>query len=143
MPENSSAGKWVAFRLGEEEFAIAIEHVNIIERLQPITHLPRTPAHVEGVVSLRGEVIPVISLRAKLGMTPIGADDDTRVIILQSSQGKVGMIVDAVTKVTAVTSEEVEPAPALISDVGSRFIVGVVKQDQHLIILLDHHQLVA
>ena len=143
MPDIYQTGKCVAFRLGEEEFAIAIEHVSIIERPRPITHLPRTPAHVEGVVSLRGEVIPVINLRVKLGMTPIGADDDTRVIILQSSEGKVGMIVDAVTKVTAVTSEEIEPAPALIGNVGSRFIVGVVKQDQHLIILLDHHQLVA
>ncbi len=143
MPDDYQTGKWVAFRLGDEEFAIAIEYVSIIERMKPITHLPHTPVHVEGVVNLRGEVIPVISLRKRLGMPPRELDDETRIIILQSSQGKVGLIVDAVTKVTEVASAEIEPAPTLIGSVSAQYIVGVVKQGERLVILLDQNQLVA
>ncbi len=143
MPEIDQTGKWVAFRLGEEEFAVAIEHVSIIERMKRITRLPQTPTHVEGVVNLRGEVIPVISLRKRLGMPPRELDDETRIIILQSAQGKVGLIVDAVTKVTEVVSEEIEPAPTLIGNVSVQYIVGVVKQDERLVILLDQNQLMA
>lgn len=143
MPEIDQTGKWVAFRLGEEEFAVAIEHVSIIERMKHITRLPQTPTHVEGVVNLRGEVIPVISLRKRLGMPPHELDDETRIIILQSSRCKVGLIVDAVTKVTEVVSEEIEPAPTLIGNVSAQYIVGVVKQDERLVILLDQNQLMA
>lgn len=140
--DHDSSGKWVAFHLGEEEYAISIDHVSIIERMRPITRLPQTPDFVEGVISLRGDVMPVISLRKKLGMLPLDAGDDTRIIVLQLEQGKAGLIVDAVTKVAAVNGNEIEPPPNQIGESAAYHVLGIVKQEEQMMILLDHRHLV-
>ncbi|HHL39735.1 MAG TPA: chemotaxis protein CheW [Deltaproteobacteria bacterium] len=128
----------VTFRLGNEEFSVDILKVQEIIRLMELTRVPRSPDFVEGVINLRGKVIPVVDLRKRFGLS-VGdeSSNETRIIVVEVGNKTVGFKVDAVSEVLRLPAETVEPPPSLVAGIGSEYIYGVGKLQDRLIILLD------
>jgi len=135
------AGKYLTFRLGEEEFGLKILKVQEIIGMQAITAIPRTPAAVKGVINLRGKVIPVIDLRLKFGMEEAEVSRKTCIIVVQVSRESgdviMGIIVDEVSEVLEISGEAIEPPPAFGTQVSTDFILGMAKTESAVKILLD------
>jgi purine-binding chemotaxis protein CheW len=126
----------VIFRLAKEEYGLPITKVQEINRLVPITKLPQTPSFMEGIINLRGRIIPVIDLRKRFSLPADEQSEDNRIIIVEVNGQTVGIIVDAVTEVVRLAGASVEPPPpAFILD--AQYIHGVGKLDERLLILLD------
>lgn len=130
----------VVFNLGEEDFGVAIDQVREIIRMTGITTVPKAPASVLGVINLRGKVIPVVSLRERFGFEAQEPTEATRIVVCDMGDQTVGFVVDAVTEVLRVGDEAIEPAPQAATGVESRFISGIGKVDDRLIIVLDLEQ---
>lgn len=126
----------VIFRLANEEYGLPITKVQEINRLVPITKLPQTAAFMEGVINLRGRIIPVIDLRKRFQLTVTDYAEDTRIIIVEVNGQTVGIIVDAVTEVVRLAAASVEPPPPSFM-LDSQYIHGVGKMEDRLLILLD------
>jgi purine-binding chemotaxis protein CheW len=127
----------VTFAISEEEFGIDILRVQEIIRIMPITKVPNSPPAVEGVINLRGKVIPVIDLRKRFGMEPREHDSHTRIIVIEMHAMIVGFVVDGVSEVLRIQSSTVEPPPAVVAGIESEYIKGVGKLEDRLLILLD------
>lgn len=127
----------VIFRLGGEDFGVPISQVREINRLVPITAIPKAPPSVLGVINLRGKVIPVISLRERFGFDKESADDATRIVVSEVGGQIVGFVVDAVTEVLRLDDASIEPAPESAAGVDSHFIRGIGKLSDRLVIVLD------
>lgn len=127
----------VTFTISEEEFAIDILKVQEIIRVMEITKVPNSPPFVDGVINLRGKVIPVIDLRRRFGMESRPHDSQTRIIVIDLHSMIVGFVVDGVSEVLRIQSNTVEPPPAVVAGVESEYIKGVGKLDDRLLILLD------
>ena len=127
----------VVFDLASESYGVHIGAVQSIIKMQPITVVPRAPASVEGVINLRGTVLPVIDLRVRFGLTADEATKDTRIVVVEIDGTEVGMVVDGVSEVLMVSDEEIEPPSPIVTTVDSAFITGIAKVDSRLIILLD------
>jgi purine-binding chemotaxis protein CheW len=126
----------VIFRLAKEEYGLPITKVQEINRLVPITKLPQTPSFMEGIINLRGRIIPVIDLRKRFSLPADEQSEDNRIIIVEVNGQTVGIIVDAVTEVVRLAGASVEPPPpTFILD--AQYIHGVGKLDERLLILLD------
>lgn len=131
----------VTFSLGSEEFGVDIMCVQEIIRIPPITRVPKAPHYVEGVINLRGNVIPVISLRIRFGMPRVEETDLSRIIVLQVQTKVFGIRVDAVTEVLRLESESIEPPPPIALGMDAQFIRGVGKIGERLLILLELDQI--
>ena len=140
MTAGSEVLQLVTFRLCDEEFAIDILKVQEINRMVDITAVPNSPSYVEGVINLRGKVIPVINLRRRFGLEAKEADMHSRIMVVDVGV-TVGMIVDSVSEVLRLSGDTVEPPPPLTGGVGSEFIKGVGKLQDRLLILLDIERL--
>ncbi len=127
----------VIFELAGEHFGIEIASVEGIVKLQEITKVPQMPDYMEGVTNLRGSVLPVIDLRKRFGLQPHEKTSETRIVIVLLKELKVGMIVDAVSEVLTIEDSLIEPTPALVTTINSRFITGIARIDNRLVILLD------
>ncbi len=135
--ENEELLQLVSFNIGNEEFGIDILKVQEIIRLMTITKVPNSPEFVEGVVNLRGRVIPVIDLRIKLGLAKIDHNNDTRIIVVEINNSTIGFIVDAVSEVLRIPKNITEPPPPIAAGIDSDFITAVGKLEDRLLILLD------
>ncbi len=134
----------VTFNVGEEEYGIHITKIQEINRLDEITHLPRSPHFVEGVTNLRGNVIPVLNVRKLFGLPEKENDDRTRIIIVDIGGRKTGLCVDQVDEVLRLSKSNIEPPPAIVSSSeANRFMEGVCKLDKgkRMVILLDVEQI--
>jgi purine-binding chemotaxis protein CheW len=136
------AGKYMAFRLANEDYGLAILKVREIIGMMDITRVPCTDSYIRGVINLRGKVIPVIDLRAKFGMEPCQTTDQTVIIVVQyaTNRGEItmGVLVDQVQEVLSIDAEKIEPAPSFGSGVmNADFILGIGKADKRVIFLLD------
>ena len=135
------AGKYLTFRLAQEEYGLEILKVQEIIQLQAITRVPRTPPYVRGVINLRGKVIPVVDLRAKFGIE--GAEDTERtcIIVVQIQAGDamlvIGILIDEVREVLDIRAENIEESPSFGSSVETEFILGMGKVNGQVKILLD------
>ncbi|HEC98320.1 MAG TPA: chemotaxis protein CheW [Nitrospirae bacterium] len=125
------------FRLGEEEYAVEISTVQEINRMTEITKVPNSPPYIEGVLNLRGKIIPAVNLRKKFGLSEKDFDRHTRIMVVDIMETMVGLIVDAVSEVMRISAETLEPAPAMTTGVHSKYIKGIGKINDRLIILLD------
>ena len=134
--------EFLTFRLGAEQYGIEILKVQEIRSWETPTRIANAPRHVKGVIDLRGSVVPIIDLRLKLGMEA-RYDGATVVIILNLGRRVVGIVVDAVSDVMALSAQEVRPAPELGTASGARFIVGLAPTADQMLILADVEQLVA
>lgn len=140
-PENKLL-QLVTFGIGEEEFGIDILKVQEIIRTMDITKVPNSPPHVEGVINLRGKVIPVIDLRRRFELEYRAHDNQTRIIVIDLHGTIIGFVVDAVSEVLRIPSTTVDPPPPLVSGIDSQYIKGVGKLEDRLLILLDLDQLI-
>ena len=131
----------VTFSIGEEEFGVNILKVQEIIRTMEITKVPRAPEFVEGVINLRGKVIPIIDLRRRFGLAPKAHDKNTRIIVIEINNIIVGFVVDAVSEVLRVPASPVEPP--VVAGVDSDYISGVGKLQDRLLIMLDLDKLLS
>ena len=127
----------VTFKVGEEEFSVEILKVQEIIRMFEITRVPRASEFVEGVINLRGKVIPVIDLRRRFGLPALERTERTRIIVVNSSGKVVGLIVDSVSEVLRLDNSTIEPPPDVVGNVEAEYIDGVGKLENRLIVLLN------
>jgi purine-binding chemotaxis protein CheW len=126
----------IAFKLGNEEYAVPIMSVQEIIMPEKTTKMPQTPDYVEGVINLRGRIIPVIDGRKRFGFEKTDATGDTRVMVFALETQILGLIVDSVSEVVHLKSKDVEPSPVEASE-GSEYIKGIGKFNNRLLILLN------
>ncbi|MCT4533845.1 chemotaxis protein CheW [Halodesulfovibrio sp.] len=133
----------VTFSIGEEEFGVDILKVQEIIRTMEITKVPKAPDFVEGVINLRGKVIPIIDLRRRFGLSSKEHDKHTRIIVIEINNMIVGFVVDSVSEVLRIPASTVEPPPAVVAGMESEYISGVGKLQDRLLILLDLDRLLS
>ena len=138
---DARAGKYLTFQLANEEFGIRVLKVREIMGLQEITAVPQTPAHIKGVINLRGKVVPVIDLRLKFGILMAEYTQRTCIIVtqVQGESGSVlmGIIVDGVSEVLNLNASEIEDTPDFGEDVAGQYLLGMAKVKGKVKILLD------
>jgi purine-binding chemotaxis protein CheW len=127
----------VSFILGQEEYGIDILLVQEINRLLRITRVPKAPGFIEGVVNLRGNVIPVINLHRLLGLQTRTNLEGTRIIVVKVQEITAGLVVDAVSEVLRLSQSEIEPTSSLVTTVDTEYIQGIGKKDGRLLLLLN------
>ncbi len=132
----------VTFNLGGEEYAVSILKVQEINRMSEIAKVPNSPPYVEGVINLRGRVIPVISLRKKFGLQEKQSDGQSRIMVIDVQGITIGLMVDAVSEVLRIPANTVDPAPPMSYDISVEFITGIAKLEDRLIILIDIDKLI-
>lgn len=132
----------VTFKIAEEEFGVDILRVQEIIRIMPITKVPNSPEFVEGVINLRGKVIPVIDMRRRFGLAACAHDSQTRIMVMDLQGQIVGFVVDAVCEVLRIKASIVVPPPAVVAGIGSEYMRGVGKLEDRLLILLDLDKLI-
>jgi purine-binding chemotaxis protein CheW len=131
----------VTFEVGGEEFAVPILSVHEINRMMEITRVPRSPEFVEGVINLRGKIIPVVDLRKRFGVDHEHDTNDTRVVVVEVAGRVIGFTVDRVNEVLRIGAHIVEPPPAMVAGIDSDYVEGVGKLEDRLLILLDLQKL--
>jgi purine-binding chemotaxis protein CheW len=127
----------VSFTLGGEEFGVDILRVQEINRMVTVTTVPNSPSFVDGVINLRGKVIPIIDLRTRFGMSRKEHDKNTRIVVIELKNNIVGFVVDAVSEVLRIPRSVCEPPPAVVSGIHADYITAVGKLEDRLLILLD------
>lgn len=127
----------VVFHLTDEEYAVPIIQVHEIIKPTEITRIPGMPKFVEGVINLRGKVIPVIDIRKRFNLEQKEQDEGTRIIVVDVGIQTVGLTVDSVTEVLKLSSESIDPVPVTIARISSEYLKGIGKLKERLIIILD------
>lgn len=127
----------VSFKIGEEEFGVDILSVQEINRMSQITKVPNTPDFIEGVINLRGRIIPVLDLRVKLGLMKLEHNKNTRIVVVELKGQTVGFIVDEVSEVLRIPKNITEAPPAMVGGIDSEYITSIGKLEDRLLILLD------
>ena len=136
-----SGGEYLTFRLGSEEYGIDILRVQEIRGYETPTQIANAPAHVKGVINLRGVIVPIVDLRLKFNLPEAGYDQFTVVIILNVGARVVGAVVDSVSDVIGITPEQVRAAPELDAGVDAGHITGIGTLGERMLILLDIERL--
>ncbi|WP_153123984.1 chemotaxis protein CheW [Peribacillus tepidiphilus] len=129
--------KVIVFQLKGKEYAIPVNQVRSIEKVQHITRVPKTAPYVKGVINLRGVVTPIIDLRSRFELEECEYSESTRIIIVALNDMEVGLIVDAANDVIDIPSQNIEPQPEVVGTVEADYINGVAKIDKRLLILIN------
>lgn len=132
----------VSFKIGSEEYGIDILKVQEINRMPDITKVPQAPHYVDGVINLRGKVIPIINTRRKFDLEEKETDKETRIVVVDIDGEVIGLVVDSVNEVLRIPHSIVEPPPNVTIDSGANYITGVARLEDRLLILLDLGRLV-
>ena len=136
-----SSQQYVTFSLGEELFGVVVSRTREILSLTPVTKVPQTPEYLLGVINLRGQVVPVVDMRLKLGLSAGAETEDTCIIVLDvlvdGETITVGALADAVREVLDIRSDQIEPPPRLGTRLNTEFINGMGKVDEQFMILLN------
>ena len=127
----------VSFRLGKEEYGLEITKIREIILIGQITQVPETPHYIKGLINLRSTVIPVIDLRARFGLAEGELTDESRIMVLNVGNRTIGIVVDAVSEVLRVAGDQISPAPPTVASLGNEYMTGLVRLEEHLLILLD------
>jgi purine-binding chemotaxis protein CheW len=135
--------QFVVFELGAELYAVDIARVHEIIRLQSITRVPRSPAYVEGVINLRGKVIPVVDLRRRFGLPVAEHTRASRIVVVEIGEQVVGIVVDAVSEVLRVNTALIEPPSPVVAGVDSEYLEAIARLPERLLILLDLDRVLA
>jgi len=140
----TEAKKYLVFRLGNEEYGIDIRKITtIIEKDMNITRVPKLPLFVKGIINLRGEIVPVISLRLKFDLPDDVFDPETRIIIVKIDDVSVGLIVDSVAEVIELDEESIESIANIAGNLSVDYITGVGKANGRIITLLNAEKLIS
>lgn len=135
--ENTQYGRFLTFNINEEVFGIGIEYVTEIIGMQLITKIPHTKDYIKGIINLRGRIIPVIDMRLKFGRQSVPYNDRTCIIVIDTEDMIVGLIVDQVREVMSIDNDSVAPPPNQKSDTRNQYIRGIGKVDGEVKLLLD------
>lgn len=129
----------VSFMLADEEYGVEVLKVREIIRMPTVTKMPNVPQHVEGIINLRGKVIPIISMRKRFGLMEGEDNSQARIIIMDVCGSLTGFIVDSVSEVIRIHSSEIQPPPSMIlsGGIGQEFITGVFNHTERLLIIMD------
>jgi purine-binding chemotaxis protein CheW len=127
----------VTFRVGGEEFGLDVFAVHEILRYQEPTPMPRAPEFVEGVLDVRGTLVPVVDLRRRFETPEVAYDFDTRIILVDFNDERLGLVVDSVTEVLRAPETAVSPPPAYIRGLAAEFVRGIVRVGDRLVVLMD------
>ena len=141
-PENATQ-RFVVFRVGEELYGLEISGVREIDRLRPVTRVPQSLSFVEGVVNLRGTIIPVIDLARRFGREATAPDRSARIVIAALNGQLVGLVVSAVTEVLPIATAAIGPPPALTFEPQARFVAGMARHQEELITILSLERLLS
>src|SRR4051794_35489398 len=133
----------VVFELGAELYGVEIARVHEIIRLQTVTRVPRAPAFVEGVINLRGKVIPVVDLRRRFGLPSAEHTRSSRIVVVEIGDQVVGIVVDGVSEVLRVNNATIEPPSPVVAGVESDYLHGIAKLPDRLVILLNLDRVLA
>ncbi len=135
--QNDPIMQWVTFRLSDEKYGINVMQVQEVLRITEIAPVPGAPAYVLGIINLRGNVVTVIDTRNRFGLMSKETDDSSRVVIIETEDHIIGILVDSVAEVVELRSSEIETAPNVGNDETSKYIQGVTSRDNELLILVD------
>ena len=135
--EDTQHGRYLTFNLGEEVFGLEIRFVTEIIGMQPVTKIPEVAAYIKGIINLRGKIIPVIDMRLKFGKEAVAYNDRTCIIVIDTQELVVGLIVDKVSEVMTIEDENVVPPPDQKTGIRNRYIQGIGKVDDSVKLLLD------
>lgn len=127
----------VVFKLGNEEYGVQITQVKEINRLTTATKVPKSPSFVEGIINLRGQIIPIIDLKKRFDLELTEYTGEARIIVIQVGAQTFGIKVDAVSEVLRINTDTIENAPEIVSGIDAQYITGVAKEGERLLILLD------
>lgn len=135
--------QYIVVKIGNEQYGVNIQFIDNIVKNQVITRVPKTQRYYKGVINLRGEIIPVMSIRLKLGLEPDEYTDKTRIIIIKLENAKIGILVDQVNEVITLEEDDVEKTQHDKSDESNGYISGIGKSKGELVSLLDIVSLIA
>ncbi|MFP4698436.1 MAG: chemotaxis protein CheW [Eubacteriales bacterium] len=127
----------VVFKLDHEEYGLDIMNVYVIEKYQEVVKVPNTPEYIEGIINLRGEVLPIYSLRKKFNLKDIDNNEDTKVIVTYTNDMKIGFVVDSVSEIITIDEDDIQGAPRLVTGVHRKYIKSVAKLKDRMVILID------
>jgi purine-binding chemotaxis protein CheW len=135
--------QWVTYKLGAETYGINVMQVQEVLRHTEIAPVPGAPEYVLGIINLRGNVVTVIDTRARFGLEPTELSDNTRIVIIESEEQVVGILVDSVAEVVYLRSSDIDSAPNVGTEESAKFIHGVSNRDGELLILVDLNKLLS
>jgi len=141
--QDNATLRWVTFFLSQEKYGINVMQVQEVLRVSEIAPVPGAPEYVLGIINLRGNVVTVIDTRQRFGLEPKALDDSTRIVIVESNDQVVGILVDSVAEVIDLQLSEIESAPNVGTEDSSRFIQGVASQNDELLIIIDLNKLLS
>lgn len=134
----------VGFYIGSDEYALNIAKVREIQAMTDIRKMPKAPSFVEGVINLRGHIVPIIDLRKRFDLPPVPDLHQSKILIVEFNRNLVGMIVDNVSEVIRLFTDQIEKTPDVFAvNAGSQYIQGVAKLEERLIVLLDIERLLS
>jgi purine-binding chemotaxis protein CheW len=131
------ARRWLAFSLGSEDYALDISMIREILKPREITEIPRVPEFLLGIISLRGNIVPIFDLKRRLGLGVATIDEDSRIIVCQEGDRLAGLLIDRITQVTSIQEEGIEPPPAIFSGRDRALLDGVGRVHGNVLILLN------
>ena len=145
MAEDNTSYQLVTFQLGDELYGVDIMDVKEIVKVQSVRPIPNAPYYVEGIINLRGEIIPIINLHKRFHLQKLVVedsddlyeDDEGGFIILDIEGNKIGIIIDRINRVVSVEKGEIKPPPQMISGIGTEYIDGVINQEKSYLIILN------
>ncbi|OMF36788.1 chemotaxis protein CheW [Paenibacillus sp. FSL H8-0548] len=130
--------KVIVFALGNEEYGIEVDKVRTIERLSPITRVPKTAAFIKGVINLRGIVVPVIDLRGRFNLTETTPTENSRIIVVAVADIEVGFIVDSANDVIDIDTDTIDLPPEIVGGIKAKYLRGIAKLGEgRLLIMLN------
>jgi len=128
----------VSFILDNEEYGVEVLKVREIIRMPSITKMPNTPQYAEGIINLRGTVVPIVSMRKRFGLVDTDYDSHTRIMVMDAPGGLTGLIVDGVSEVIRIPNSDIQPPPSMLSGgLGQECVTGVINHAERLLIMLD------
>ena len=139
--EDTQHGRFLTFSLGREDYGIEIILVTEIISLQSINQLPEVPDYIKGIINLRGKIIPVIDVRLRFKKERMEYNDRTCIIVIDTGEISVGLIVDYVSEVISIDDEDIAPPPDMKTGIQNRYIQGIGKVDDKVKLLLDCEKL--
>jgi purine-binding chemotaxis protein CheW len=141
--ENDEVLQWVTFKLENETYGINVMQVQEILRYSEVAPVPGAPRYVLGIINLRGNVVTVIDTRSRFGLDSCDITDDTRVVVIESEQQVIGILVDSASEVVYLKASEIDEAPNVGNEETTQFIQGVSNRDGELLILVDLDKLLS
>lgn len=141
--EDTQHGKFLTFDVSGELFGISIRYVTEIIGIQPVTFVPEVPDYVKGIINLRGKVVPVIDMRLKFKKEAIPYTDRTCVVVVDIDDISIGLIVDSVAEVLTIADENIVPPPSYRTGFQNRYINGIGKVGEGVVLLLDCHRILS